>query len=137
MTEQDLIDHDRPLIGGNKTGSLEEHALIVRDERFCRKEPPSRWWLRGDPVATAWFNSLSASLPRGETFFVEAAKTLRDDVPPALAEEIRGFIRQEVNHSREHIAFNRYAETHGYDMSGIDQRCAEVHALAEKRPPED
>jgi uncharacterized protein len=134
MTEHDLIDRELPLIDGNKPASPEEHALIVRDERFCRQDRPSRWWMGGDPVATAWYNSLSASLPRGEAFFVESAKAFRDEVPPHLAEEIRGFVRQEVNHSREHIAFNRYAEDHGYDIASIDKGLAEMLKLAEGRP---
>lgn len=134
MTDQDLIDRDRPIVAPHKAGTPEEHALIVRDERFCRSNRPSRWWMGGDPVATAWMNSLSASLPRGEAFFVEAAKSYRDEVPPRLAEEIRTFVRQEVNHSREHIAFNRYAEDHGYDIASIDKGLAEMLALAEGRP---
>ena len=54
--------------------------------------------------------------------FIEAVKAHRDDVPPQLAAEIRDFIRQEVNHSREHIAFNRAVEEAGYDLTGITCR---------------
>ena len=95
-------------------------GLTVRDRRFGRNAKPERWWLNGDPIATAWFNALSATFPRGETLFVDAVKAFRDDAPPRLAAEIRAFIKQEVNHTREHLAFNRAAEAAGYDLSAID-----------------
>src|SRR5690606_7640393 len=82
-------------------------AIQVRNLRFGRSASQDRWWAAGDPVATAWFNALSATFPRGETLFIESVKAFRDGAPPALAEEIRAFVRQEVNHTREHLAFNR------------------------------
>jgi predicted metal-dependent hydrolase len=97
-------------------------AITVRDRRFGRDAVPERWWANGDPVATAWFNALSATFPRGETLFIDAVKAFRDGTPPALAEEIRAFIRQEINHTREHLAFNRAATAAGYDLSRIDAR---------------
>lgn len=54
--------------------------------------------------------------------FIEAVKAHREGVPEQLAAEIRDFIRQEVNHSREHIAFNRAVADAGYDLSGITAR---------------
>ncbi len=93
-------------------------TLTVRDRRFARGKRE-----RGvDPVASAWFAALSCSFPRGEAMFIEAVKAHRDDVPEQLAREIRDFIRQEVNHSREHIAFNRAVEEAGYDISEISAR---------------
>ena len=67
------------------------HALVVRDRRFGRDAALGRWWLNGDPVATAWFNALSATFPRGETLFIDSVKAFRDEAPPRLAAEIRAF----------------------------------------------
>lgn len=97
-------------------------AITVRDRRFGRDSDQQRWWAGGDPIATAWFNALSATFPRGETLFIDSVKAFRDGVPPQLAAEIRAFVKQEINHTREHLAFNRAAEQAGYDMSGIDAR---------------
>jgi len=108
-------------------------AITVRDRRFAREGKP-RWWLNGDPVATAWHNALSATFPWGETFFVESVKAFQDEVPPQLAEEIRIFTAQEINHSREHIAFNRAAADAGYDLSEIDCRLADWLAITRTRP---
>ena len=109
-------------------------GITVRDRRFGRGRLPERWWLNGDPVATAWFNALSATFPRGETLFVDAVKAFREDAPPQLAAEIRSFIKQEVNHTREHLAFNRAAEAAGYDLSAIDARVERLLGDVYARP---
>jgi predicted metal-dependent hydrolase len=111
------------------------HTIVVRDRRFGRGEAMSRWWCNGDPIATAWLNSLSASFPRGEALFIESVKHFRDGAPPELEREIRAFIGQEVNHSREHLAFNRMVAEAGYDCSGVDSRIAANTELARSRPP--
>ena len=141
MAEQDLLDTVTPLveppfIGGKRSSTPEELALIVRDERFCRSKKVARWWAGGDPVATAWYNSVSASLPRGEAFFIDTMKYFRDHVPPKLERELRAFTRQEINHTREHVAFNRLTEDHGYDITSIDQGIGVMLALTAGRPRE-
>ena len=110
-------------------------AITVRDLRFAKPVAAARWWVGGDPVASAWMYALSATFPRGEAFFVESVKAHRDGAPPMLAEDIRAFVRQEVNHSREHIAFNRAAADAGYDLSAIDGRVADHLAMVRQRPP--
>ncbi|MXO58332.1 metal-dependent hydrolase [Altererythrobacter salegens] len=110
-------------------------TITPRDSRFGRGETMQRWWCNGDPVATAWMNSLSASFPLGEGLFIESVKAFRDDAPPRLANEIRAFVKQEVNHTREHLAFNRAAAESGYDMRGIEARIAHNVAVARTRPP--
>ncbi len=109
-------------------------TITVRDQRFGRTDKPSRWWLNGDPIATAWHNALSATFPRGEAFFIEAVKAHRDGANPKLAEEIRAFVKQEINHTREHIVFNKAAADAGYDLAKIDRRIEENLALTKARP---
>ena len=117
----------------NSAPTPEDLTLTVRDERFNRDTTPRRWWA-GDAFGTAWHNALSATFPRGEAFFIEAVKAHRDGADPKLAEEIRAFVKQEINHTREHIAFNRLAEDHGYDIKAIDKRVGEMLALTKDRP---
>jgi predicted metal-dependent hydrolase len=76
----------------------------------------------GDPVATAFYNALSATFPKGEAFFVESVRAFRDGAEPKLAQEIKAFTTQEVMHSREHVQFNKKAVEAGYDLSKLDQR---------------
>lgn len=112
------------------------HELIVRDQRFDREHKTPRWWHSNDPVATAWYNSVSASLPRGEAFFIDTMKMFRDDVPPSVAAEIKAFCKQEINHTREHVAFNRLVADHGFNVESIDQGIQTMLALTEGRPKE-
>ena len=112
-----------------------ELALTVRDRRFGRGQAVAHHWLAGDPVASAWFTALSASFPRGEAMFIDAVKAHRDGANPLLSAQIRDFIRQEVNHSREHLAFNRTAEASGYDLAAIDARVAGLVAMTQGKPP--
>lgn len=107
--------------------------IVIRDERFNRDKKADRWWA-GDAFGTAWHNALSATFPRGEAFFIESVKAHRAGADPQLAEEIRAFIRQEVNHTREHVAFNRLAQDHGYDIAKIDARVKELLDLIKGRP---
>ena len=108
--------------------------ITVRDRRFARGLEARRWWLNGDPVASAWMTALSATFPRGEAFFIESVKAFREGADPKLTAEIRAFIKQEINHTREHIVFNKIAENHGYDIQAIDKRVQEMLELTKGRP---
>jgi predicted metal-dependent hydrolase len=108
--------------------------IVVRDRRFGRGQAQARWWLNGDPVGTAWFNALSATFPRGETLFVDAVRSFREGAPPQLAAEVRAFVKQEIHHTREHLAFNRAAEAAGYDLSVIDARVERLIGDVYARP---
>lgn len=95
--------------------------ITPRDMRFDRGELNERWWLGNAPIATAFYNALSATFPRGEAFFVDSVRAFRNDVPEKLAREIRAFTKQEVIHSREHLAFNKRLAAAGYDLSRLEQ----------------
>jgi len=116
------------------TATPSDLDIVVRDRRFLRGQTAKRWWLGGDPVATAWFNALSATFPRGEAFFIESVKAFRDGASPKLTAEIRAFVKQEINHTREHIVLNKLAEASGYDVAFIDRRVEEMLALTKGRP---
>jgi hypothetical protein len=62
-------------------------------------------------------------------------KAHRDGVPPKLEAEIRAFVKQEINHTREHIVFNRAASEAGYDIDKIEARGG--NAGADEGPPGD
>lgn len=110
-------------------------TITPRDRRFGRDVAQRRWWMNGDPIATAFYNALSVTFPRGEAMFIEAVKAHRDGVPPKLAQEIRAFTMQEVMHSREHVAFNRKVEEAGYDLGELNADVDHVLDLIAKRPP--
>lgn len=133
MLEQDLsdtkIDHFA------SAGSADKVHLTVRNRRFSRESNLRRWWLNGDPFGSIFFTVHSASFPRGEAAFIDAVKDFSDGLPPQLANEVRSFMRQESNHSREHAMFNRLVENSGYDLRKIDEIMAEGIAKIKAQPP--
>ncbi|MES2159265.1 MAG: metal-dependent hydrolase [Pseudomonadota bacterium] len=110
-------------------------TITPRDRRFGRGQGSARHWLNGDPIATAFFNALSITFPRGEAYFIDSVRAFRDGVPERLGREIAAFIKQEVVHSREHLAFNRQVSDHGYDVSVLDADVVRLLDLARQRPP--
>ena len=110
-------------------------TITPRDRRFGRGLAQNRWWMAGDPVATAFYNALSATFPKGEAFFVESVRLFREGTPPKLAAEIKAFVTQEVMHSREHVQFNKRALDAGYDMSGLEERVEWRLSITRARPP--
>ncbi|HSG33072.1 MAG TPA: metal-dependent hydrolase [Sphingomonadaceae bacterium] len=109
--------------------------IRVRDRRFAHVSPNGKYWLAGDPVATAWHTALSVAFPKGEAFFIDAVKAHRAGAPPKLDAEIRLFVRQEVNHTREHLAFNRTAIASGYDISMIEAQIDRRISRIRQRSP--
>ncbi|HYN45499.1 MAG TPA: metal-dependent hydrolase [Allosphingosinicella sp.] len=110
-------------------------TITPRDRRFGRGLKQDRWWMAGDPVATAFYNALSATFPKGEAFFVESVRAFRDGTPPKLDAEIKAFVTQEVMHSREHVQFNKRALEAGYDLSGLEARVEWRLSITRGRPP--
>src|SRR5687767_1672294 len=116
-------------------GTPEDLTITPRDRRFGRGAALGRWWMGGDPVATAFYNALSATFPKGEAFFVESVRKFRDDAPPKLAAEIKAFTTQEVMHSREHVAFNKRAHDAGYDLKPLEDRVDWRLEFVRSKPP--
>jgi predicted metal-dependent hydrolase len=110
-------------------------TITPRDRRFGRGQEAQRWWMGGDPVATAFYNALSATFPKGEAFFVESVRAFREGAPDKLAQEIKAFTTQEVMHSREHVQFNKKAVDAGYDLARLDSRVDERLALIRSKHP--
>ncbi|GAA0661151.1 hypothetical protein FHT00_002731 [Sphingomonas insulae] len=113
------------------------HDLIItpRDRRFGRGTRMGRWWLNNDPIATAFYNALSVTFPKGEGYFVDSVRKFRDGTSPRLTAEINAFIKQEVLHTREHVAFNRHVVDQGYDVGLLDRDVDAALALTKGRPP--
>ncbi|HEX3915126.1 MAG TPA: metal-dependent hydrolase [Steroidobacteraceae bacterium] len=101
-----------------------------RNVMFARGRSLQRWWNGGDPVATAFYNSLSLTFPKGEAFFIESVRNFRDQAPPELQAQIDAFIKQEAAHSREHGQLNNQVEQAGYDVApmhaDLDARLADL-----------
>ncbi len=110
-------------------------TISPRDRRFGRGRSIRRWWLNDDPYATAFYNALSVTFPKGEGFFVDSVRRFRDGTPPRLAAEINAFVKQEVIHTREHVAFNRHVVDQGYDTALLERDVDAALALTKGRLP--
>ena len=112
-----------------------ELSITPRDRRFGRDASCPRLWHGGRVEATAIYNALSTTFPKGEAFFVESVRAFRGAAPAKLAEEIKGFTTQEAIHSREHDAFNRRAADTGYDLSKLEAQVEKRLAVTRDKPP--
>lgn len=110
-------------------------TITPRDLRVDRNTRNARWWHGGDPIATAYFNALSAAFPLGETFFIESVRRYRDSVHEPLREQITAFVQQESMHTREHVVFNKLLRTAGYDTTTMDAETRRRVDEARARPP--
>jgi predicted metal-dependent hydrolase len=117
------------------TATPADLTITPRDLRLDRNAHSTRWWHGGDPVATAYFNALSASFPQGETFFIESVRRFRDRVDARLQEQIKGFIEQEAAHTREHVVFNKLIKNAGYDTTAMDAETRRRLDIARSRHP--
>jgi predicted metal-dependent hydrolase len=109
--------------------------ITPRDLRFGRGANIRRWWLNDDPVATAFYNALSVTFPKGEGFFVDSVRNFREGTSPRLHGEIQAFIKQEVIHTREHVAFNRHVTDQGYDVAPLERDLDRALSLTKGKPP--
>jgi predicted metal-dependent hydrolase len=110
-------------------------TITSRNLNVARDAVNPRWWHGGDPVATAYFNALSATFPQGETFFIETVRRFRDQADPRLQEQIAVFVQQEAMHTREHVAFNRLIKSAGYDTAAMDAYTRKRIDIARSRHP--
>jgi predicted metal-dependent hydrolase len=110
-------------------------TITPRDRKFGREQATPRWWHGGNPYASALYNALSSTFPKGETFFVESVRAFRDGADPKLSGEIKAFTTQEAIHSREHLAFNRRATDAGYDLTRLEQAVDERLAITRSKAP--
>lgn len=109
-------------------------TIHPRNIAFGRMKGEPRWWLGGDPVATAFYNALSVTFPQGERFFMDAVRRYKSETSGRLESQITGFITQEAMHTREHVAFNRQVAGHGYDVAALEARTRKRLDFARSRP---
>lgn len=97
-------------------------SFPVRRMDFSFSETPKYWW-DGQPFMTHFMNNLSSLFPYGEKFFVDSVRAVRERIQdPQLQKDVSAFIGQEAMHSKEHAAYNEYADEHGIDLERLELR---------------
>lgn len=95
-----------------------------------------RHYADGDLVMSHTVAVLSAIFPPGEDFFVRSVREYSDQVTdPELAEQVRGFIGQEVIHGREHDSLNQALRRMGYPTRQVHRTVEGMLALADRTLP--
>ncbi|WAB90472.1 metal-dependent hydrolase [Pseudomonas citronellolis] len=104
-----------------QTEPLRAHFPVRRMD-FSFTETPKYWW-DDQPFMSHFMNNLSSLFPYGEKFFVDSVRAVRDRIQdPQLQKDVSAFIGQEAMHSKEHAAYNEYAEEHGIDLERLELR---------------
>ncbi|MGV8955489.1 MAG: metal-dependent hydrolase [Cypionkella sp.] len=109
-------------------------SIRPRNVSFGDMNGDPRWWLGGDPIATALYNALSVTFPQGERFFMDSVRHYKKDVSGNLVSQVSAFITQEALHTREHVAFNTQVARHGYDVAGMEARTKRRLDFARTKP---
>ena len=79
-----------------------------------------KYWFGGDPFKTRLFDAMSLIFPPGERFFMTCVRDFRDQITDRqLLEEIKGFNRQEAQHSMVHNQYNDRLRAQGVDVDGM------------------
>lgn len=87
-------------------------------------------WIPGDPVGTHVINSFNIILPAGEKWFIACVKdALPSITDERLREEIKGFIGQEMVHSRSHQGvLDELLERNGLDTKRLTDKADQGNA---------
>lgn len=118
--------------------SAAREKIKVRRLEFDFSDSIRDYWADDNPVLTAFLTALSVSFPPGERYFIDSVRHYQNEIEdPELLEQIRAFIGQEANHSREHAALNDLMERKGYPISEFQKKIEERIAwLKENSTPE-
>jgi uncharacterized protein len=111
--------------------------IIVRNRQFKTTSQGARESTDANPIALAFYASLSATFPMGEAFFVRSVAQFSKQVPKELKTEVDAFVRQEAHHSREHAHFNASIGEAGLPIGDVTESAARQIANLDGRAPID
>ncbi len=112
--------------------------IRVRKPSFAFGDVP-RHWLFGNARASHLANALNLLFPAGERFFIRSVRHFLDRVDdPALLEDVKRFMGQEVRHGMEHERFFEALAAHGLEFRSFlswYERLA-FETIEKRSPPE-
>lgn len=107
------------------TSDTVAHAIAtgikVRRMDFAFPDDIPEFWFDNNPFLTAVMTALSVSFPPGERYFIDSVRHYQPQITDEqLKAQIRAFIGQEANHTKEHIAMNRFMDAKGYPATKME-----------------
>lgn len=102
-------------------------SIRPRNLRFELDPARMADWHPAGAHVSHFYNALSLLLPAGEAFFIESARAFdASALPPALLEDLHGFLAQEALHGREHQRYNDALAAAGYPAVYLAKRVANL-----------
>jgi len=102
------------------------------DLAFDDELPP--FWFDDNPHLTAVLTGLAVAFPPGERFFISSVRHFLPKIEdPELRSQIQGFIGQEANHTKEHLAFNRFLDARGIPAKEMEDFVSKMVATMQKK----
>ncbi len=117
-----------------ETHSHARRPIPVRRMDFVFSPDIPENWADDNPVLTALLAGLSAVFPPGERYFIASVRRYVGQIDdPELRERVRGFIGQEANHTKEHIAFNEFLDARGLPILAMQRFVEKAIARVEAK----
>ncbi len=91
-------------------------------------------WQPVKPELAAACNALSLGIPHGEAYVIASMRDALDDITdPELADNVRGFIDQEREHSRQHRRFNDLITAQHPALRRVERWMAKTYRFLARR----
>ena len=82
-----------------------------------------KYWANNNPIITHFFNAVSTVIPEGEKLFIRSLKQFERNITDTqLQQQVRLFILQEAEHSKQHLAMNQWLANNGVISDKIAAR---------------
>jgi predicted metal-dependent hydrolase len=108
--------------------------IKVRRMNFQFPDSLPTFWFDDNPLLTATLSALAVAFPPGERYFIASVRHFLPQVDdPELLAQVRGFVGQEANHTKEHVAFNKFLDGRGFPASAMEKWVSGRIAKLQKR----
>jgi uncharacterized protein len=117
-------------------GAIETRKITTRRPQFDFGERlGQRHFVQGDLLTSHLVALLSAIIPEGERFVVDAVKRYRSEIDdPELRKQANAFVGQETMHQREHERLNEVLRTMGYPTRFVHRTGVLLHRIGRRFP---
>lgn len=105
-----------------KAERLKQHLVKHRNFTFDDSQDLSSG-IPNDPFRLHWLNAFSTMFPAGEKIFIESVRFFKNDIKDdILKRNIKEFIQQEANHSKEHNIYNENLKNYSIDIDYLSNK---------------
>lgn len=109
------------------------HGIEVRRMDIAFTDAIPKLWFDDNALLTCLFSALSVGFPSGERFFVQSVLHYLPEIEDAdLRSRVRAFVGQEANHTKEHLAFDRFLDARGFPAAAMEESATRRMARMQK-----